>query len=100
MSTYTRSELENSCQCHQKSIRVLPLSSMLWVARFGARFEFNYRCGFLRIHYSRNPSYDEFAKYTARENFALYGIIPSNGNSIVKDNNDIHERSVIPVLVQ
>ena len=25
---YTRSELENSGQCHQKSIRALPLSSM------------------------------------------------------------------------
>ena len=31
MSTYTRSELENSGQCHQKSIRALPLSSMLRV---------------------------------------------------------------------
>ena len=28
MSTYTRSELESSGQCHQKSIRPLPLSSM------------------------------------------------------------------------
>ena len=28
MSTYTRSELENSGQCHQKSIGALPLSSM------------------------------------------------------------------------
>ena len=31
MSTYTRSELENSGQCHQKSIGALPLSSMLRV---------------------------------------------------------------------
>ena len=31
MSTYTRSELENSGQCHQKLIRALPLSSMLRV---------------------------------------------------------------------
>ena len=31
MSTYTRSELESSGQCHQKSIRALPLSSMLRV---------------------------------------------------------------------
>ena len=77
MSTYSRSELENSGQCHQKSIGALPLSSMH--AEGGAQFDFNYRRGFLRTHYSRiffsrNPSYDEFAKHTARENFALYGI--------------------------
>ena len=33
------------------------------------------RIHYSRIFFSRNPSYDEFVKYTARENFALYGTI-------------------------
>ena len=52
----------------------------IWHAEGGAQFDFNYRHGFLLIPYSQiffsqNPSYDELAKYTACENFPLYGNI-------------------------
>ena len=69
---YTRSELENSGQCHLKSIRVLPLSSMLRVESgliliIGvASCTYPIRDFFFReIH----------ANYTACKNFALYGTI-------------------------